>query len=266
MSAHAFDECCGAKYSTADFDVGYLTDDFDGDGMPELTVDAVFGLSGPYVLKYDDDSGRVKLYNSSYTSEFMYFSMLGTGRLYFCNGGLSGGEYWEYDPLDENGEVDEETMVYFAKLFHDHDPATYEVHVSGIGTMTVSKEEWDEITKGFFAAIEQSPEPMTYGDIFGTDYDGLHPASEDVKTTCSVYCALLEVIEADEFIILDADGDDNPELHLMMAVTIPSFIWVLRGIGCILDISGGTTIRKGVKKAVWIQRILLSTGGMIQPI
>lgn len=64
--------------------------------------------------------------------------------------------FWEtyaYDPADDDGWI-----------------ATYWVSLDGeLGLVQVDEESYQEITKNFFAAIENAPEEMSFEEIFGKE-------------------------------------------------------------------------------------------------
>lgn len=218
-------------------DGDYYYFDFDGDGLPELIVDAVWGFSGPCVLQYDASSGLVRLYNNdSGTSNCMYYALLGAGRFYYC-AGYGSGDYWGYVPLNEEGGVNAEAIVGFDLLF-DNGKKSYQVWLGNGEPLKLSREEWEEVSEKFFEAIRECPEPMTYEDIFGNGEDvekgngnqegrdGL--PQEDVSRTLAVYDALLHQVKGGSYLILDSDGDGNPELHLKRIDEYYDYYYILK--------------------------------------
>lgn len=143
--------------------------DFDGDGMPELVMDIMYG-GGLHILKYLPEEDVVEFFIAN--PRMSYYDLLGAGQLCYHNPCLANKDIWEYDVVDGNGQA--ECIAYFLEDYdyvHPDDGSwqgTYWVALNDeLGLVQVDEESYKEITKNFFEAVENAPEEMSFEEIFG---------------------------------------------------------------------------------------------------
>ncbi len=143
--------------------------DFDGDGMPELVMDVMYG-GGLHILKYLPEEDVVEFFFASY--RMPYYNLLGAGQLCYHHPCLANKDIWAYEVVDENGQT--ENVAYFLEDYdyvHPDDGSwqgTYWVDLNDeLGMVQVDEESYKEITKNFFEAVKNAPSEMSFEEIFG---------------------------------------------------------------------------------------------------
>lgn len=156
--------------------------DFNGDGLPELTVNT----EGPCVLKYNPDEERVELYFQKGPG----WNLLGAGQMYYYSHGYvennKDGIFRMY-PKDVTVIMSEyayETVelgkakqnVYFYNILTSDQSAdwvtTCKVSINGSERIEVEEEEWGELARGYFTAAGEAPHPMSFDVMFREDENG----------------------------------------------------------------------------------------------
>ena len=143
--------------------------DYDGDGLPELVVEP-WG-DGVYVFKYDQGEKNVKIISSASVG----YHLMGAGQYYYENKTSIGYYGYMYIWKDSQGN---RQRVYFDVCFdtdlmwklkgiEENLGDIYYIRYNDLNDIEVSKEMWEELTEGYFAAIEEIPEASSYDDIFG---------------------------------------------------------------------------------------------------
>lgn len=137
--------------------------DFDGDGLPELIVrpeswDVHFGL---HIFKYNSDDK--KIYNLGSENRYSGWDLLGSGKLYYIDSTVAT-LWYGYQEINASGEQTK-TISFTVVSGHDYDE--YEVDVDYSQDVTLSEDEWNEITQDYFKAIDNAPAGMTFEELFG---------------------------------------------------------------------------------------------------
>lgn len=141
--------------------------DFDGDGLPELVMD-IMG-DGLHILKYLPEEDVVEIFFG--WERMPYFNLLGAGQLYYHNAMRANKDLWEYDFVDGDGEV--QLVVYLRENYEykeqdDEWETVYWVYLDEeLGLVRVPGEIYEEITGGFFDAVDRAPAAMTFEEVFG---------------------------------------------------------------------------------------------------
>ena len=145
--------------------------DADGDGMPELIIDTSVSdyVKTLRVLKYDTDKGCAYLFFRGGTNSWCFMC---SGDLYYRNPTGDGTRYGlcrydlqgnlilaiDFQRLSQAVWKTQEYHAFYYKNYGD----------SGISLSNyVSKEVWDELTKGFFDATDHIPPSVAFDEIFG---------------------------------------------------------------------------------------------------
>ena len=147
----------------------YYYQDFDGDGLPELTVDT----EGPCVLKYHPEEDRVELY----TRKEEGWHLLGKGQMYA-----------EFAETDEEADISlycyeaGEEKFCLKQIVYWHWRRGQEPYLVSLGEHTdiaVEEETARKLLGDYFAAAEQTPHPMTFSVLFGDgENQGYMPGEE----------------------------------------------------------------------------------------
>ena len=203
--------------------------DCDGDGLPELVMD--IGINGFCILKYLSEEQKVESYH--WLNE--YEVLLGSNQIGYCNPTSANNTRYGYKILDESGEV--ENQIYFT-VYYGEDRKQYEVFTFGsenIEKMSayLNQEQWDEVTKDFFAALDCPVTMMSFKEAFGEDFIGKEALPGNPDEAVRMYDEFLageRVVEnsngrtiADiddgsmRYMIYDINGDHVPELHIQTA-------------------------------------------------
>lgn len=203
--------------------------DCDGDGLPELVMD--IGINGFCILKYLPEEQKVESYH--WLNE--YEVLLGSNQIGYCNPTSANNTRYGYKILDESGEV--ENQIYFT-VYYGEDRKQYEVFTFGsenIEKMSayLNQEQWDEVTKDFFAALDCPVTMVSFEEAFGEDFIGKEALPENPDEAVRMYDEFLageRVVEnsngrtiADiddgsmRYMIYDINGDHVPELHIQTA-------------------------------------------------
>lgn len=140
----------------------YFYQDFDGDGLPELTVNT----RGTCVLKYHPREDKVELYHQKGEG----WNLLGKGQMV--------AEFTEYTKdttellycYEDSGR--EFCLRDVLTRLWDGWESTYRISLDGCPEMEVEEEIALEILEGYFQAAKNAPHPMTFTQLFG---DGEHP-------------------------------------------------------------------------------------------
>ncbi|GLC81715.1 hypothetical protein LBYZC6_38290 [Lacrimispora brassicae] len=141
----------------------YYNIDFDGDGLPELSIEA----DGPTVLKYIPEENQVYMYYRSYDK----WHVLGSGQLYYFDQTSANRIVYSYESLDNDGKVSQSISF---EIYSEYDEKTANwdkerfISVDGYNSVLVTENDWDKITKSFFEAIDASIPSQTYTEVFGT--------------------------------------------------------------------------------------------------
>ena len=138
--------------------------DFDGDGLPELIVrpeswDVHFG--GPHIFKYNPDDKKV--YNFGDEHRWSAWELLGSGKLYYTDSTVAT-LWYGYQEINASGEQTKEICF---TVFSGYGYDEYEVSVDYSQDVTLSEDEWNEITREYFEAIDNAPAGMTFEELFG---------------------------------------------------------------------------------------------------
>lgn len=158
----------------------YFYMDFDGDGLPELTVNT----EGPWVLKYVPEEETVVLH---YNKE-QGWNLLGAGQMIYhaysfggsadSYGGDDDGvsvirEEYAYETVD-HGVADRNVTFYDIMTSKQAQPwvSTYKVSLDGDKPLEVGAEEWAELVGRYFTAKDLAPHPMSFEVLFGKDGSG----------------------------------------------------------------------------------------------
>lgn len=158
----------------------YFYMDFDGDGLPELTVNT----EGPCVLKYIPGEEIVVLhyYKGQGWNLLGAGQMIYSGYAYDDSDGSSGGnddslsvirEEYAYETVD-HGVADRNVTFYNIMTSKQSQPwvNTYKVSLDGNKPLEVEVEEWAELAGRYFTAKGLAPHPMSFEVMFGKDGGG----------------------------------------------------------------------------------------------
>ncbi len=201
----------------------YFYQDFDGDGLPELTVDT----EGPCVLKYHPEEDRVELY----TRKEEGWHLLGKDQMYRESTESDEGAYtylYGYEAGEER--------FCLKDILHWYGGWQQEPYLVSYGEyedMVVEEETAVELLGGYFAAVKQAPHPMTFSVLFGDGEDqgympgedapvryGLRdrdilPVNEEKGQEWEAYKAMMEgdfsVVEGEQWVRLQSDYEDELE-------------------------------------------------------
>ena len=140
----------------------YFYQDFDGDGLPELTVNT----RGTCVLKYYPKEDKVELYHQKGEG----WNLLGKGQMV--------AEFTEYTKdttellycYEDSGR--EFCLRDILTRLWDGWESTYRISLDGCPEIEVEEEFALEIFDGYCQAAKNAPHPMTFAQLFG---DGEHP-------------------------------------------------------------------------------------------
>lgn len=151
--------------------------DFDGDGLPELTVNT----EGPCVLKYNAEEDRVELYYRKGPG----WNLLGTGQMFYYSDysdNLSDeGQSCKYGyEIVDCGQVKQSVALY--SIMYPDDISgwidTYKVSLDGYKEFEVEEEEGEKLIADYFEVKYLAPHPMTFSAVFGDETsDGYYPGS-----------------------------------------------------------------------------------------
>ncbi len=201
----------------------YFYQDFDGDGLPELTVDT----EGPCVLKYHPEEDRVELYAQKEEG----WRLLGKGQMY--------AEFTESDEeartnlyCYESGEEKFclKTILYW---YWRREQEPYLVSRGEYTDMAVEEETAQKLKGDYSAAGKEAPGPMTFSAVFGDgencgympgeeipvryglrDTDIL-PVNDESGEEWEVYRAMMEgdfsVVEGEDWGKLQGDYEEELE-------------------------------------------------------
>lgn len=140
----------------------YYYFDYDGDGLPELTID----FDGPSVLKYIPDKNQVWLIESIGSKA----TVIGSGQIYVYDSEAANRVTYSYYSTGKDGVKD---YIYFEKNSSDgvdhcfisiderHDTEAIEVN----------RNVWEELRTPLISAKENAIEPLKYEDIFDEGFD-----------------------------------------------------------------------------------------------
>lgn len=175
----------------------YYLFDMDQDDMPELCIK---GMTCIVIFKYDRDNDSFLMWKAY--KQTSYYGLLGSRTAYFRNPGLASGEDNIFYKLDKDGKeiymvtfkigyyVDSQTddwdeayMVAFPYYVDKdrHIELSEEIKRQGFLCdenqeyyFRITKEQFDELTKGYYTAIEQAPEKLelityTYEEFMGQE-------------------------------------------------------------------------------------------------
>lgn len=152
--------------------------DFDGDGLPELTVNT----EGPCVLKYNAEKDIVELYYSNGHG----FNLLGTGQMFYYSNSSNNpddeGRTTKYAcETIEHGQVKHNVILYQMEYPDGLSgwTYTYKVSVDESEEFEVNEEEWRKLIAAYFDAKALAPHPMSFSAVFGDEKSsGYVPGSE----------------------------------------------------------------------------------------
>ena len=144
-------------------DLSYLFLDCDGDGLPELAMDG-FLQEGPCILKYLPEEGRVAVFIQLRSEDWV---LLGPGEAGRCFYLTSYADHYNYITWNSQGETEQ---VLFFEHNYNSSKKKDEYLVGTNPLFYIEKELWDEITEGFFEAMEHPMEMMSFEEVFGEDF------------------------------------------------------------------------------------------------
>ena len=200
--------------------------DCDGDGLPELLMDTA--INGFCILKYRLKEQKVEAYH--WLDE--YEVLLGSNQIGYCNPTSANNTRYGYKILNESGEVEYE--IYFT-VYHGEDGMQYEIFTSENESMSgyLNQEQWDEVTKDFFAMLGCPVTMAAYEEAFGRDFIGTEVLHGNMDEAMRVYDEFLAgermlenpggrtIADMDDgnmkYLIYDINGDHIPELHIQTA-------------------------------------------------
>lgn len=145
--------------------------DFDGDGLPELTVDIMGG--GLYILKYLPDEEIVEMILGYERAPS--FHLLGSGQLYYHLPTTANIDMWKYVIVDADGQG--HTVICFMEDA-DYKPnkedenewwdmAYFVCLDEELGMVQVEEKTYQEIIGKFQDAVEHAVTAMTFEEVFG---------------------------------------------------------------------------------------------------
>lgn len=191
----------------------YYYQDFDGDGLPELTVNS----EGPCVLKYNPESECVYLYYQKGRS----WNLLGTGQMFYYSDDYVDhmpDEIYDEYPEDmsvilreyaieevEQGEAKQKVTFYNIMTSEpDSDWVnTYKVSTKENKVVKVNEEDWNELTKEYFTVIGDAPHPMSFAQVFGEkEEEKPLPMNEETGEEWEAYKKMLK----GDFSLVDDDS------------------------------------------------------------
>lgn len=144
-------------------DLSYLFLDCDGDGLPELAMDG-FLQEGPCILKYLPEERRVAVFIQLRSEDWV---LLGPGEAGCCFYLTSYADHYNYITWNSQGETEQ---VLFFEHNYNSSKKKDEYLVGTNPLFYIEKELWDEITEGFFEAMEHPMEMMSFEEVFGEDF------------------------------------------------------------------------------------------------
>lgn len=234
MNAHTFEEDILRKCAK------YRFVDCDGDGLPELAIE-IEECGDLCILKYNSKKKCVDSYRGGRGT------LLGSNQSYYWDAGsASFPPRYEYVIFDKNGQeqmsISFQTYYYMngidyfsISMTEDIDGET-QVYSSG----KMNEATWNEVTDGFFEAVEHAPEMYSFDDFFGEDFSYRAIRGEMKADVRGVYeeflrgernaetISMQEIIAGNEndeekeaadesnvrYVIWDVTGDGIPELHI----------------------------------------------------
>lgn len=137
----------------------YFYMDFDGDGLPELTIEC----DGSIVLKYEPDDNYVSIIASSDSDT----KLLGSGQRYTYNPNSSESVYYAYWSKDKNGKKDFVHFIKSGENFEGEWKYHYFVSMDEFQDVELSEEQWNEITKDLFYARDNALPSLSFEEVFG---------------------------------------------------------------------------------------------------
>ena len=137
---------------------GYYYLDYDGDGLPELVIE----LDEPTVLKYNPEENKVSIIDRGYDK----WHFLSPGQMYYFDPTSANRIVYGYaDNVTDKNVIFE---IYYGLKNSEWRPESYMVSVDGFEQIDIGNEKWDEITEGFFKAIENPGSPLSFEEVFAS--------------------------------------------------------------------------------------------------
>lgn len=133
--------------------------DYDGDGLPELTIQ----VSGTAILKYVPDEDKVYLLEGRDSVT----NVLGSGQTYFTNLNELEGAYYEYRSKDEAGNIVHVSFTISWELIGEEWEYHYYVSMDEFQDVEISEAKWYKITKNFFDARDNALPTQSFEEVFG---------------------------------------------------------------------------------------------------
>lgn len=214
----------------------YLFLDYDGDGLPELAVDC--GPAGPCILKYIPEEECVIIYDMPGSYQWV---ILGSGQMgYHTDYSGEPDTYvveYRYVTKDKQGGIEQDICFYTyytRDLTGNWEESCHEISMlksDNYVTAVFDKEQWEEITREFFEAMEHPVAMISFDEAFGEDFAVSGNQSGNLDETITIYEEFLsgegsaENIDIEaiadlsqngdvKYAIYDVSGDDIPELHI----------------------------------------------------
>jgi hypothetical protein len=137
----------------------------DWDGLPELGIKST-GYT--YILKYEP---KIKEFRILFSDATMYYTILGTGQIWFHNGMHVGYRTDRYIVLNKDNEWEtifslERSAVSQEEIDSGFIPY-YSVDIDEYSGVEVGEKNWDEITKPFIEATENAIPSEGLEEVFG---------------------------------------------------------------------------------------------------
>lgn len=208
----------------------YFYLDFDGDGFPELIIQRSDGL---YILKYIYEEERVIVYKTFIEGT----KLLGTGQVYYYNPTSANRIVYGYTSINQAGNTDTEFTLEIYKeneSENKEERIQYMISMDGYERINLSVEDWDRLTRDYFAILSQAPKPISFEAIFGERFCYTLEQSDDSDQAVKMYQDFLGgsrdidginindlLLESEldsetviRYVLFDSNQDGVPDLHL----------------------------------------------------
>ena len=130
-------------------------------------------------IQYEEQG---EIYYRESDNRFSGWDLLGSGKLYYIDSTVAT-LWYGYQEINASGE---QTIEIGFTVVSGHDYDEYEVSVDDSQDVTLSEDEWNEITQEYFEAIDNAPIGMTFEELFG-DVEYPYNNGKDIVLEDEVY-------------------------------------------------------------------------------
>ncbi len=130
--------------------------DFEGDGLPELVIEA----DGLHIFKYSPDSKQIYLFYANHEK----WHLLGSKKIYYYSATSANRKTYSYEEVNKDGRVVK--SVDFEIYYEEGESDRYFVSLDELVRIEIDRSTWDEITKDYFNSINKPLPSITFEEIF----------------------------------------------------------------------------------------------------